>query len=303
MKNLHKKSRALCLLSLSVILLSMPARSAVIVDDNPLNVGDVLIGPCGVPGATGPEGINDDFTNRSLTAGFANLAPGGVTTASGTIVFRNTIQNTGGADDLFLLSAPTKPAGFVIEVSIDDGDNYVTLETSKPGLALPIAYRAAAIIMVRINAPAGLKILTGFDTVIRATSIAMPAASNDTIDRLYTGFIRLDKLAPVVTKDVTGKAGVATTGTEIEFAVSYANVSSAAGVGNSLLTAHHLVISENGNSAPNNWGVTTEHIVGASDTQGGLIIGDRIGSTSLTDIVTTLEPGQSGVFKFKRKVR
>jgi hypothetical protein len=70
-----------------------------------------------------------------------------------------------------------------------------------------------------------------------------------------------------------------------------------------LLTAHNLVISENGNSAPNNWGLTTEHIVGASDTQGGHIIGDRDGSTSLTDIVSTLEAGQSGVFKFKRKVK
>jgi hypothetical protein len=91
-------------------------------------------------------------------------------------------------------------------------------------------------------------------------------------------------------------------GAEIEFAITYSNIGSADGVGNSLLTAHNLVISENGNSAPNNWGATTAHIVGASDTQGGHIVGDQAGSTSLTDIVSILEAGQTGVFKFKRRV-
>jgi len=291
MKSLQRKSRALCLLSLAMILGSMSAKGAVTIDDEPLNAGDVLIGPCGVPGATGLTGLNDDFTNLSIDTGIANVSPGAVTTIPGTVVFRNTIQNTGGDDDLFVLSAPSRPAGFMIEISIDNGDNYITLETSNPSVTLPIAFHAAAIILVRVSAPAGLKVLTGFETVIRATSTAMPAAANDTIDRLYTGFIRLDRSA------------IAAPGSEIEFAVSYTNISTGAGVGNSLLTAHNLVIRENGNSAANNWGTTSEHIVGASDSQGGLIIGDQMGSTSLTDIVTTLEAGQTGIFKFKRKLK
>jgi hypothetical protein len=284
-----------------MILLTMPAQGAVTNDDGPLNLGDVLLGPCGVPGAMGPQGLNDDFTNRSIGTGITNAGPGGVTTAPGAIVFRNTLQNTGAGDDLFVLSAPTTTAGFVIEMSIDNGDNYITLETSHPSITLAVAYRAAAIILVRVNAPAGLKLLTGFDTVIRASSTATPTAANETIDRLYTGFIRLDRSATVV--NPTAGAVVTTPGAEIEFAVTYANISSVAGVGNSLLTAHNLVIRENGNSAANSWGATTEHIVGASDTQGGVIVGDRAGSTSLTDIVTTLEAGQTGVFKFKRKVK
>jgi hypothetical protein len=300
MKSLQRKILALSLLGLAMVLLSMPPKSAAMIDEGPLNAGDVLIGPCGVAGATGPAGINDDFTNRSINTGIANASPGGVTTAPGTIVFRNTIQNTGGGDDLFVLSAPSKPAGFVIEISIDNGDNYITLKTSNPNAKLPIAYHAAVIVLVRITAPAGLKVLTGFETVIRATSTAMPAAANETIDRLYTGFIRIDRSATVI--NGTGRTSLAP-GNEIEFAVSYANISTGAGVGNSLLTAHNLVISENGDSATNHWGATTEHVVGASDNQGGLIIGDRIGSTSLSDIVTTLEAGQSGVFKFKRKVK
>src|SRR6266550_1782347 len=305
MKSFERISRILSLMSLclAMISVSMTANGAVVADDLPLNIGDVLIGPGGVPGAIGPTGVNDDFTNRSVNTGIANIPPGGFTTAAGTIVFRNTVQNTGAGDDVFVISAPTSPAGFTIEISIDNGDNYVRLEPSNPSLTLAVGYRAAAIMLVRITAPAGLKILTGFDTVIRATSTATPTATNDTIDRLYTGFIRLDKSATVVNETGTAGSVVATQGAEIEFAITYSNVSSAAGVGNSLLTAHNLVISQNGNSAPNNWGMTTEHIVGASDTQGGYIIGDQDGSTSLTDIVSTLEAGQSGVFKFKRKVK
>src|SRR5216684_1620257 len=306
MKSFKRISRSLSLLSLcfTMILMSLTANGAVITDDDlPLNIGDVLIGPCGVPGAMGPTGVNDDFTNRSVNTGIANVPPGGVTTAAATVVFRNTVQNTGAGDDVFMISAPTSPAGFMVEISIDNGDNYFKLETANPSVAMAIGYRAAAIILVRITAPAGLQILTGFDTVIRATSTATPAATNDTIDRVYTGFIRLDKSATVVSANSTDGSAMATPGAEIEFAITYSNVSSASGVGNSLLTAHNLVISENGNSSPNNWGLTTEHIVGASDTQGGLIIGDRMGSTSLTDIVSTLEAGQTGVFKFKRKVK
>jgi len=81
-------------------------------------------------GAIGPTGINDDFTNRSISADMANVSSSGVTAAPGMIVFRNTIQNTGGGDDVFLLSAPTRPHGFKVEVSVDSGDNYVILGTS-----------------------------------------------------------------------------------------------------------------------------------------------------------------------------
>jgi hypothetical protein len=303
MKNLERDHRpfSLLFLCLAIILLRLPAQGAVIIVDDPLNVGDVLIGPCGVPGAMGPTGVNDDFTNRSINTGIANVPPGGATTTAGTIVFRNTVQNTGAADDVFVISAPVVPAGFAIEISINNSDSYSILEPQSRGVILPLAYRAAGIVLVRVTAPAGLRVLTGFDVVIRATSTATVTAANETIDRLYTGFVRLDKSTAVVNS--SGNSTVAGPGAEIEFAITYSNVSTAAGVGNSLLTAYNLVINENGNATPNNWGQTTEHIIGASDTQGGTIIGDRDGSTSLTDMITTLEPGQSGVFKFKRRVR
>ena len=303
MKSSERISRSLCLLGLclTMVLFSLPANGAVLGDGDGLNVGDVLIGPCGVPGAMGPTGVNDDFTNRSVNTGIANIPPGGVTTAAGTVVFRNTVQNTGAGDDVFVISAPTVPAGFRVEVSIDNGDNYTILEAAFAGVSLPLSYRAARILLVRVTAPAGLKILTGFDVVIRATSTAMITATNETIDRLYTGFVRLDKSVTVV--DAAADSTVAAPGAEIEVTVTYSNVTTAGGVGNSLLTAHNLVINEDGSAASNNWAQTTEHVVGASDTQGGFILGDRAGSTSLTDIITTLEAGQSGVFKFRRRIK
>jgi hypothetical protein len=290
------------ILALSLLVALASANTAASINgDDALNSGDVLVGPCGVPGAVGPTGVNDDFTNRSVNTGIANVPPGGVTLAAGTVVFRNTIQNTGVADDVFTLTAPIVPAGFAVELSTDQGDSYVAIGQQSPGVALRLAYRAAAIVFVRVTAPLGLRILTGFDVVIRATSSLTPTAANETINRLYTGFIRIDKSATVVSG--SGDSMSAAPGSEIEFTIRYSNVTSGEGVGNSLLTAYHLVISENGNAAPNNWGQTTEHVLGASDTQGGVIVGDRDGSTSLTDMITTLEPGHSGVFKFRRRVK
>src|SRR5258708_3650411 len=150
MKSFERISRSLSLLSLccAMILISLTAKGAVITDDLPLNIGDVLIGPCGIPGAMGPTGVNDDFTNRSINTGIANVPPGGATTAAATVVFRNTVQNTGAGDDVFMISAPMSPPGFMVEISID-GDNYFKLETANPSVAMAIGYRAAAIMLVR----------------------------------------------------------------------------------------------------------------------------------------------------------
>jgi hypothetical protein len=73
------------------------------------------------------------------------------------------------------------------------------------------------------------------------------------------------------------------------------------------LTANNLVITEDGVLNPpanmNNWAGYTDHEVGATDSLGGSITGDVIGSSLLTDTVNSLAPGQSGVFTFKRKIK
>lgn len=260
----------------------------------------VLLGPLGSPAAEGPTGRDDDFTNLSIDGGIATSSKG-LSTSPAVKVFKNTVENIGPADDAFILTVPSIPADFRVEISTDFGDHYTPIDSSSYSITLPVAYRASSAFLVRVTAPAGLRILTGYDTVIRATSTIDPTVTNSTIDRLYAGFIRVEATTKLTSGAPTIEA--AAPGSEIEITITFTNISSADGAGNSLLTAYEVVISENGFAAPNNWGATTDHIVGASDNHGGRIIGDREGSSWLTDIVTSLAAGQSGVFKFKRRIK
>ncbi len=89
----------------------------------------------------------------------------------------------------------------------------------------------------------------------------------------------------------------------ITFAITYTNVSSSGGTNNVTLTATNIVITENGAALPNNWATYTDHVVGATDTLGGAIVGDAVGSNLLTDTIASLTAGQSGVFTFRRQIK
>ena len=265
-------------------------------------VGSVLIGPSGQPGAVGPTTNNDDYSNRSVSAGIAGVAFGGVTTASGTVDFINTVSNTGNANDVMTLSTPTTAPGFTVAISTDGGATFTTVSGGGT-VTLAIALGGQANITVRITAPAGNLVLTGFDTTIRARSGNTPASTNETIDRLYTGFLRVDKTATVTNATGVGGPTDAVPGAVIEYTITYLNISSSGGTNNLTLTASSIVITEDGNAAPNNWGATTSQVVGsASDTNGGTLTGDSAGSSVLTDSVASLAPGQSGTFKFRRTI-
>jgi hypothetical protein len=269
-----------------------------------LRVGNVLIGPSGQPAATGPTDQNDDYTNRSVTTGIAGVAPGGVTTAGGTIDFTNTVRNTGNANDVYTLTAPTVPAGYTVAISTAGAGGPFTTVSGGGSVTLPLSFGQQADIVVRVTAPAAQTVLTGFNSVIRATSANTVANSNDTIDRLYTGFLQLQKTVTVINGTGVGGATDAVPGAVIEYSITYTNVSSSGGTNNAMLTVSSLVITEDGNAAPNNWGSTTDQVVGsASDTLGGTLGGDSAGSTVLTDSVATLAPGQAGTFKFRRTIR
>ena len=268
-----------------------------------LAAGAVLIGPQGQPGAVGPTSNKDDYTNRSVATGIAGVPPGGVTTAGGVIVFTNTVQNTGNANDVFTLTAPTVPAGFTVEISTNGGVAYTTV-SGGGSTTLALSFATSGDILVRISAPAGRQVLLGYDTIIRATSANTPAASNDTIDRLYTGFVSLTKTATVTNSTGVGGPTDPVPGAVIEYVITYTNVSSTGGTNNSTLTASNIGITENGNAAPNNWGSTTDQVVGSAlDSSGGSITGDAAGSTLLTDTIASLGPGSSGTFRFSRRIR
>lgn len=268
-----------------------------------LLVGSVLNGPLGQPGAVGPTNTNDDYTNKSVSAGIAGVPPGGVTTAtSGAISFTNTLQNTGNANDNFTLTVTSFPAGATVVVNgvtvVNNG-----VATGNAVAPVAIAFGGSTNYTVAITLPAGMVVLTGYDTVIRATSANTPASTNDTIDRVYTGFVRLDKTVSVANSTGVGGPTDPVPGAVITYTITYTNVSISGGSNNVTLTATNIVITENGATLPNNWATYTDHVVGATDSLGGGITGDAVGSNLLTDTIASLGPSQSGVFTFRRQIK
>jgi hypothetical protein len=263
-------------------------------------VGSVLVGPSGAPAAVGPTDNNDDYTNKAVNTGIAGVAPGGVTTASGQLVYVNTIQNTGNHSDTFTIDAPTVPAGFTVEVSTNGGASYTTV-SGGGSVSLAIAFASSANIDVRITEPSGNTVLTGYDTIIRATSNTTPAANNKTIDRLYTGFVRLDKVFSVNNSTGVGAATDPVPGAVITYTVTYTNVSTSNGDANCVkLTASNLVITEDGLAVPNNWGTYTTNSGSPSDSGTGTVV--TVSATKYTDTIASLAPGASAAFTFKRAI-
>src|SRR5689334_2084708 len=88
-------------------------------------VAGVFLGPCSSAYAEGPTGSNDDFTNLN---NYGSAIPSSSTTStSATVVFRNTVENTGTRDDAFIISITSIPAGFSAEISTDFGAHYSQL--------------------------------------------------------------------------------------------------------------------------------------------------------------------------------
>jgi hypothetical protein len=263
-------------------------------------VGSVLIGPSGAASAVGPTDNNDDYTNKSVNTGIAGVAPGGVTTAAGTLGYVNTVQNTGNANDTFTIDAPTVPAGFTVEVSTDGGTSYTTV-SGGGSVSLAIAFASSANINVRITEPAGKTVLSGYDSIIRATSGNTPAANNKTIDRLYTGFVRLDKSSSVSNSTGVGGATDPVPGAVITYTITYTNISSSNGDANCVkLTAQNLVITEDGLAGTNNWGTYTTNSGSPSDSGTGAVL--TVSATKYTDTIGSLGPGVSAAFTFKRSI-
>ncbi len=266
--------------------------------------GNVQIGTSGFHAASNTN-TNDDYTNKSVNTGIAGVVFGGNTTASGTLVYTNTLKNTGNADDTFTLTAPTVPSGFTVEISTDGGTNYTDVSDGLVFVTIAIAYDSTANVLVRITAPAGKAVLSSFPTVVHAASGITPANTNDTIDRLYTGFIRLTKTATVANGTGKGGATDAVPGAVITFSVAYANLASTGGTNCVTLNASNLVITEDGTAGSNNWGTYTSHVVSsATDSRGGTITGNAVTtSTVLTDTLASLLAGQTGTFAFERLIK
>ena len=279
-------------------------------------VGAVLLGPAGAPAAVGPAPAasnNEDYTNKNVApAAIAGLSHLDTLSSATSVDFTNTVQNTGNADDTFTFTAPTVPAGFTVAISTNGGTSFTTL-SGGGSATLAVAFGASANVIVRVTAPAGTAVLQsgGFGTTLRATSGLTPAQSNDTRDNLYTGFLKLVKTYQVINSTGIGNATDPVPGADIEYTITYSNVSvGGGGAGCVDLVASSVVISENGAAAPNNWAATTTQVTSPapSDSNGGTITdGNTNGAvtaatTYLRDAAGTVNPGVSKAFVFRRRI-
>lgn len=271
-------------------------------------VATVTNGPNGQPDAIGPGPSNNtDYTNKAVSPAATNTP----------VVFDNTVKNGGNGADTFTLTIPTggAPTGSTIEISVNGGTTWTTVISNGAASATPtvttpsVASGATLNYKVRVTLPGGTTTLTGYDTIVKATSVIDPTQTNNTVDRLYTGFLRLVKTATITNATGVGGTSDAVPGADILYVITYDNVATApTGTGNSDLSALQVVITEDGDVSPNNWATTTTHVVSTeADSRGGTItLSSSTGGVTdgkYVDVVGTLAGGQSGTFQFKRKIK
>ncbi|AKG20365.1 beta strand repeat-containing protein [Calothrix sp. 336/3] len=331
----------------------------------------VLNGPQNVPGATGPSGqTNDDFTNKSAPVP-ANTTPGSQINPPG-VGFTNTVQNNGtSVGDISLV--PTLPPG-MNSLDLPDGtkvtityDNQSAVYTynqstgsftgpTTPVTILGVQPGTSVNYGVEVDLPAATPLSTdtisqysgdkefGFPVPILATIDTAEAGTNNgtniTIDRVYTGFLRLIKESRILPGTgpavVTGQDVFSTTpktpspGNIIEYRIRYKNISDPqAGNGNVILNADKVVITEDGVSGGNNWAldndsdtkIDTSNVVGSAQDSGTANIqffagnpatattADQTGTTANTDVTKYINtvtgivpPGTERTFTFQRKM-
>ncbi|MEH2207617.1 MAG: hypothetical protein V7K53_26710 [Nostoc sp.] len=332
----------------------------------------LLNGPQNAPDATGPSGgTNDDFTNKSSLVP-AGTAPGS-TLDPQSVGFTNTVKNSG-TDSGVLKIEPTPPTipGDLpnnTKVTITYGSQsavytYINGAFTTPGAAITIpnvAPGASINYGVEIDLPPGTQLSTdiskGFPVPIIASIDNYTTdtngdgikdtgndntfdSTNTTIDRVYTGFLKLLKVSRVLQGTgpvVQGNDGTFSIdpkkpapGNIIEYQIQYTNISDPqSGTGNVILNANKVVITEDGTKSPNNWAldndasgqIDTSNIVGSAKDSGSATIQffsgnpatssgiDQTGTTANTDVAKyidtvtgTIAPGIQRTFTFQRKV-
>jgi hypothetical protein len=325
--------------------------------------GTILNGPNGQPGATGPTGgINDDFTNKSSNVP-EDQAPGS-TIDPDPVTFTNTISSSTTLTDVLLVPSDltgtnTLPNNTTVTISfggssatytyngtdfvINAGDTPITIPTLTANT--PVNYT------VVVDLPAGTPLSTDLGTT-RGDNPSYPVpvyafqdangngtpdpatetTSNATIDRVYTGFLRLLKEARVLDRNGNEVQGFSTApattnirpGNILEYRITYTNISLplGSGVNSQTLSAANVVITEDGIAGSNNWAedqngdgaIDTQNVVGSAVGTNGTVTfapgGDVRGTTAATDVTryennlgaTTIAPSGTGNFTFRRQV-
>lgn len=197
------------------------AQESIVTGDLP----QMVTGPIGAAGATGPTSTNDDYTNKS-----SFIAPGinpATPVDPGPISFTNTVQNTSANDPITVSVLPTPPAiatdlptdtlvtiSFLLQSATYryDGTTFVfvsgigvnlsdlTLVSATNPVELPfLTSGQTANYTVSVDLPSSAQ-LTGYSASVTAFAdtnkdglIGALETKNSTINRVYTGYLSLLK--------------------------------------------------------------------------------------------------------------
>jgi hypothetical protein len=318
------------------------------------NALGVLNGPTNAPSAVGPTSNNDDFTNRTVaidptqaatlqfnTDGTPKAGTGLINPAAQ--AFGNTLQNTSSTSKTFTLVPNgnpdnTLPNGTTATITNAAGNTATYTFNSTTGdwtttatpVTVTVAPGATANYSVQVDLPANTDQLKGYGVAIVAyidndgtAGLSSGDTQNTTIDRVYTGYLKLKKEARILSSDGNTTIQdwttdntllkVAKPNDRIEYRITYENISKDAPAGSSSieLNARNVTIVEDGAAGGNTWATTTNHVAGtvvkasnATVTYSPTNSDSDPSVTKYTYTVTSdLTPGVTGQFQFTRQVK
>ncbi len=288
-------------------------------------------------GSTTPDN-NLDFTNKSTPIKPGTLA--GEKFDPDPLGFYNTVENaaqtpidvkvipTIKADELLpegtkvTLKDPAKLADPGVTFTVSSG-KLVPNDVNKSGLVLlQVPSNGKVDYVTIVDLPAGTPAIVGYPVNLTAfidlnnDNLPNPTElQNQTIDRLYTGFIDLVKESRILAADKQplnefSKDNKATkSGQYIEYRIKFTNVSVASidGSGSKPLSAKNFTITEDGTILPNNWATLTTHDPDSTAASIGLVTvtppGNKPDVTKYVNTISVLAPGNTGTFGFIRQVK
>ena len=242
----------------------------------------ILIGPVGVPNATGSyDGNvattnNNDFVEKSFTPpGFNAInsstvvgSPNGNTyTAAVTgIAVRHQVHNYGGASNfIFYAQAPSSPGVWTVAIyndnagALGDADrrNRQRQHRTRRRTTVAIAAGRSYFVWTVYSAPTGLQAFNRFDALLAVVDAGNITNNNEVHDELYSGFIVQTK-SYVVTAHNCGSpppAGGWCPGATLKYTVDVRNVAvgtNGTEPAGALLSASTLVLTDDGTNL-NSW--------------------------------------------------
>jgi hypothetical protein len=340
-----------------------------VLDIVPITQLGVLNGPKNRPDATGSAGNqNDDFTNKSVKVAAGSTQGAIYTSTPDAVTFNNTVKNTGtNVIDISLLpKAPTNTSELPDQTKVtikfdtqtvvyiwDQTAGKFTPSATAPVKISNVAVSAVSHYEVKVELPITAKVQQAYPVAIVAfvdtlkpdpDSTATPVPNifnktpdadeiqNVTIDRVYTGYVRLVKEVQILAANGIDIVSPYTTspsptikpqpGEFLQYRVRYQNISEPVilNSGSVGLNAQNLLVTEDGTSGTNNWAladangkVRTEHKPGSAldssanstiayTASTGIANNTNIAITKYIVTIPLLEPGTNGEFNFTRKV-